>query len=159
MSEEFKLEIISPEKSFFSKDKVTEVVIPGYEGEIGVLKDHISLISFLKPGIIKVFSKDGEELFLERARKCRDYGAAVIVMAFDENGQADTLDRRKNIVQRCYQLLVNDVGIPPDDIIFDPNILTIGTGTAPRPIQPYHCIRNIHQRRHRGAQRVRRRLY
>ncbi len=63
MSEEFKLEIISPEKSFFSKDKVTEVVIPGYEGEMGVLKDHISLISFLKPGIIKVFSKDGEELF------------------------------------------------------------------------------------------------
>ncbi len=49
--------------SFFSKDKVTEVVIPGYEGEMGVLKDHISLISFLKPGIIKVFSKDGEELF------------------------------------------------------------------------------------------------
>ena len=63
MSEEFKLEIISPEKSFFSKDKVTEVVIPGYEGEMGFLKDHISLISFLKPGIIKVFSKDGEELF------------------------------------------------------------------------------------------------
>ena len=63
MSEEFKLEIISPEKSFFSKDKVTEVVIPGYEGEMGILKDHISLISFLKPGIIKVFSKDGEELF------------------------------------------------------------------------------------------------
>ena len=63
MSEEFKLEIISPEKSFFSKDKVTEVVIPGYEGEMGFLKDHISLISFLKPRIIKVFSKDGEELF------------------------------------------------------------------------------------------------
>ena len=63
MSEEFKLEIISPEKSFFSKDKVTEVVIPGYEGEMGFLKDHISLISFLKPGIIKVFSKNGEENF------------------------------------------------------------------------------------------------
>ena len=63
MSEEFKLEVISPEKSFFSKDTVTEVVIPGYEGEMGILKDHISLISFLKPGIIKVYSKDSEENF------------------------------------------------------------------------------------------------
>ena len=63
MSEEFKIEVISPEKSFFSKEKVKEVVIPGYEGEIGILKDHISLISFLKPGIIKVFSKDSEEHF------------------------------------------------------------------------------------------------
>tara|TARA_Y100000590_G_scaffold462394_1_gene626398 strand:+ start:92 stop:490 length:399 start_codon:yes stop_codon:yes gene_type:complete len=63
MSEEFKIELISPEKSFFSKDSVTEVVIPGYEGEMGILKDHISLISFLKPGIIKIFSKDGEENF------------------------------------------------------------------------------------------------
>jgi len=63
MSEEFKVEVISPEKSYFSKDNVTEVVVPGYEGEMGILKDHISLISFLKPGIIKVFSKDGEEKF------------------------------------------------------------------------------------------------
>ena len=63
MSEEFKVEVISPEKSYFSKDTVTEVVVPGYEGEMGILKDHISLISFLKPGIIKVFSKNGEENF------------------------------------------------------------------------------------------------
>ena len=63
MSEEFKIEVISPEKSFLSKENVKEVVIPGYEGEMGILKDHISLISFLKPGIIKVFSKDGEEHF------------------------------------------------------------------------------------------------
>ena len=63
MSEEFKLEIISPEKSYFSDEKVIEAVIPGYEGEMGILKDHISLISFLKPGIIKVFSKNGEENF------------------------------------------------------------------------------------------------
>ena len=63
MSEEFKIEVISPEKSFFLKDDVKEVVIPGYEGEMGILKNHISLISFLKPGIIKVFSKDGEEHF------------------------------------------------------------------------------------------------
>tara|TARA_B100000579_G_scaffold143160_1_gene116229 strand:+ start:1789 stop:2181 length:393 start_codon:yes stop_codon:yes gene_type:complete len=63
MSEEFKLEIISPEKSFYKNQNVREVVIPGYEGEMGVLKDHISLISFLKPGIIKVLTKDGNEDF------------------------------------------------------------------------------------------------
>ena len=63
MSEQFKLEIISPEKSFFLSDNVTEAIIPGYEGEMGILKDHISIISFLKPGIIKIFSKDGEDNF------------------------------------------------------------------------------------------------
>tara|TARA_B100001996_G_scaffold36849_1_gene27284 strand:+ start:513 stop:905 length:393 start_codon:yes stop_codon:yes gene_type:complete len=63
MSEQFKLEIISPEKSFFLNDNVIEAIIPGYEGEMGILKDHISLISFLKPGIIKIFSKDGEDNF------------------------------------------------------------------------------------------------
>ena len=57
MSEDFRVEIVNPEKSFFSKDDVTEVVVPGYEGEMGILKDHISIISFLKPGIIKVISK------------------------------------------------------------------------------------------------------
>ena len=61
MSEEFKIEIVNPEKSFLSKEDVTEVVIPAYEGEMGILKDHISIISFLKPGIIKIFSKSGEE--------------------------------------------------------------------------------------------------
>ena len=63
MSEQFKLEIISPEKSFFLNDNVSEAIIPGYEGEMGILKDHISIISFLKPGIIKIFSKDGEDNF------------------------------------------------------------------------------------------------
>ena len=61
MSEEFKIEIVSPEKSFLTKEDVTEVVVPGFEGEMGILKNHISIISFLKPGIIKVFSKSGEE--------------------------------------------------------------------------------------------------
>ena len=61
MSEEFKIEIVNPEKSFLSKEDVTEVVVPAFEGEMGILKDHISIISFLKPGIIKVFSKSGEE--------------------------------------------------------------------------------------------------
>ena len=63
MSNEFKIEIINPEKSFFSKENVTEVVVPSFEGEMGILKDHISIISFLKPGIIKVFSKSGEERY------------------------------------------------------------------------------------------------
>ena len=63
MSEEFKIEIVNPEKSFLLKDDVTEVVIPAYEGEMGILKDHISLISFLKPGLIKIFSKGAEDKF------------------------------------------------------------------------------------------------
>jgi len=61
MSEAFKIEIVNPEKSFLLKEDVTEVVIPAFEGEMGILKDHISIISFLKPGIIKIFSKSGEE--------------------------------------------------------------------------------------------------
>ncbi len=63
MSEEFKLEIVNPDKSFLSKEDVTEVVAPAFEGEIGILKDHISIISFLKPGIIKIYSKNEEEKF------------------------------------------------------------------------------------------------
>ena len=63
MSENFKIEIVNPEKSFLSKDNVSEVVVPAFEGEIGILKDHISIISFLKPGIIKVFSGSEEENF------------------------------------------------------------------------------------------------
>ena len=63
MSEEFKLEIINPEKSFLLKEDVTEVVVPAFEGEMGILKDHISIISFLKPGSVKVFSKSNEEKY------------------------------------------------------------------------------------------------
>ena len=61
MSEEFKVEIVNPEQSFLLKDDVTEVVVPAFEGEMGILKDHISIISFLKPGVIKILSKSGEE--------------------------------------------------------------------------------------------------
>ena len=61
MSEEFKVEIVNPEKSFLVKEDVSEVVVPAVEGEMGILKDHISIISFLKPGIIKILSKSGEE--------------------------------------------------------------------------------------------------
>ena len=61
MSEEFKIEIVNPEKSFLAKEDVSEVVVPAFEGEMGILKDHISIISFLKPGVIKILSKSGDE--------------------------------------------------------------------------------------------------
>ena len=63
MSEEFKIEIVNPEKFFLTKEDVTEVVVPAFEGEMGILKDHISIISFLKPGIITIYAKTGEEKF------------------------------------------------------------------------------------------------
>ena len=63
MSEEFKVEIVNPEKSFLIKEDVYEVVVPAFEGEMGILKDHISIISFLKPGIIKIISKSGDEKY------------------------------------------------------------------------------------------------
>src|SRR5258706_69437 len=72
--------------------------------------------------------KEGEEAFLHHARLCRKYGAAVVVMAFDEKGQADTLERRTQICQRAYDLLTGEVGFPPEDIVFDPNIFAIATG-------------------------------
>ena len=72
--------------------------------------------------------KEGEKKFLEQARLVRRYGAAVVVMAFDEKGQADTLDRKKEICTRSYKILTEQVGFPPEDIVFDPNILTVATG-------------------------------
>jgi 5-methyltetrahydrofolate--homocysteine methyltransferase len=72
--------------------------------------------------------KGGEEEFIYQAKQIRRYGAAVIVMAFDERGQADTLDRRKEICGRCYKILTEQVGFPSTDIIFDPNIFPVGTG-------------------------------
>ncbi|MBD0315541.1 MAG: methionine synthase [Nitrospiraceae bacterium] len=72
--------------------------------------------------------KEGEEKFVEQARLVHRYGAAVVVMAFDEDGQADTLERKKRICDRSYNILTERVGMPPQDIIFDPNILTVATG-------------------------------
>eukprot|EP01037_Dinobryon_pediforme_P003283 gene3283-biopygen826 len=72
--------------------------------------------------------KEGEAPFLKQAHLCRRYGAAAVVMAFDEKGQADTLERRKEICTRAYRLLVDVVGFPPEDIIFDPNVFAIATG-------------------------------
>jgi len=80
-------------------------------------------------GIVNSISlKEGEDKFRDQARKIQTYGAAVVVMAFDEQGQADSLARRIEICQRSYDILVNEVGFPPQDIIFDPNILTVATG-------------------------------
>ena len=80
-------------------------------------------------GIVNSISlKEGEEDFLAKARQIRQYGAAVIVMAFDEEGQADTYERKLEICRRAYQLLTEKVGFPPEDIIFDPNIFAVATG-------------------------------
>ena len=80
-------------------------------------------------GIVNSISlKEGEETFIEHARKILGYGAAVIVMAFDERGQADTYEKRIQICERAYQILTNEIGFPSQDIIFDPNILAIATG-------------------------------
>ncbi|MBL9139188.1 MAG: methionine synthase [Verrucomicrobiales bacterium] len=80
-------------------------------------------------GIVNSISlKEGEEKFLEQARLIQCYGAAVVVMAFDERGQADSFERRVEVCQRCYDLLTRRLGFDPQDIIFDPNVLTVGTG-------------------------------
>ncbi|MEW6091552.1 MAG: dihydropteroate synthase, partial [Pseudomonadota bacterium] len=75
-----------------------------------------------KPIVNSISLKEGEEAFLAQARKIRRYGAATVVMAFDEQGQADTADRKFEICERAYRLLTEKIGFPPEDIIFDPNI-------------------------------------
>jgi 5-methyltetrahydrofolate--homocysteine methyltransferase len=80
-----------------------------------------------KPIVNSISMKEGEEQFLEQARKCMNYGAAVVVMAFDEVGQADTKERKVEICERAYKLLTG-IGFPPEDIIFDPNIFAVATG-------------------------------
>jgi len=82
-------------------------------------------------GVVNSISlKEGEDAFLEHARKVRAYGAAVVVMAFDEQGQADTIERKVSICERSYKILTQTVGFPPEDIIFDPNIFAVATGIA-----------------------------
>jgi 5-methyltetrahydrofolate--homocysteine methyltransferase len=81
-----------------------------------------------RPIVNSISLKEGEEKFLEQARLCRRYGAAVVVMAFDEQGQADTLARRQAVCQRAYRILTEQVGFAPQDIIFDPNIFAVATG-------------------------------
>lgn len=81
-----------------------------------------------KPIVNSISLKEGEQDFLDKAKLCLRYGASVIVMAFDEKGQADTLERKIDICKRCYHLLIEKLCFPPEDIIFDPNIFAIGTG-------------------------------
>src|SRR6202012_1852627 len=81
-----------------------------------------------KPIVNSISMKEGEEKFIREARLCRKYGAAVVVMAFDEQGQADNLERRKEICGRAYRILTEEVGFPPEDIIFDPNCFALATG-------------------------------
>lgn len=81
-----------------------------------------------KPVVNSISLKEGHDEFVQKAKLCRRYGAAVIVMAFDEQGQADTAARKREICERSYRVLVDDVGFPPEDIIFDPNIFAVATG-------------------------------
>ena len=81
-----------------------------------------------KPVVNSISLKEGEEEFLDRAREARRYGAAMVVMAFDEQGQADTVERKVAICERAYRLLVEEAGVPPRDIIFDPNVFAVATG-------------------------------
>ncbi|GGD92672.1 methionine synthase [Aureimonas endophytica] len=81
-----------------------------------------------KPLVNSISMKEGEEAFLQAAKLVRDYGAAVVVMAFDEAGQADTLERKVEICTRAYKLLTETIGFPPEDIVFDPNIFAVATG-------------------------------
>ncbi len=81
-----------------------------------------------KPVVNSISLKEGEDAFIRQARLCLSYGAAIIVMAFDEAGQADTKDRKIEICTRAYRILTEQVGFPPEDIIFDPNIFAVATG-------------------------------
>jgi 5-methyltetrahydrofolate--homocysteine methyltransferase len=81
-----------------------------------------------KPIVNSISMKEGEEAFLDQARKVQRYGAAVVVMAFDEQGQADTIERKVSICERAYKLLTEKIGFLPEDIIFDPNIFAVATG-------------------------------
>ena len=112
MGEEFKIEVISPEKSFFSNDSVSEVVVPGYEGEMGILKDHISLISFLKPGIIKIFSKDGEENFYvdDGIVEFKDNLLSILTSSIFNVKQKDKSFIEKSINEAEKELSKEDIG-------------------------------------------------
>ena len=126
MSEEFKIEIVNPEKSFLSKEDVTEVVVPAFEGEMGILKDHISVISFLKPGIIKIFSKSGEENYYveDGIVEFKDNNLSVLTssvfniqdidktkmqdllkLAEDESSKPDINDQSKYLVDQKIEVL------------------------------------------------------
>jgi 5-methyltetrahydrofolate--homocysteine methyltransferase len=87
--------------------------------------------------------KEGEEIFLDHAKKVRKYGAAVVVMLFDEVGQADTFEKRIKVAERSYRLLIDQLGFPPEDIIFDPNVLAVATGIEEHNEYAINFIRTI----------------
>ena len=128
MSEEFKVEIVNPEKSFLSKENVTEVVVPAFEGEMGILKDHISIISFLKPGIIKVCSKSDEtKYFVEDGIvEFKDNNLSILTSSIynisdldsnkvdqilneakEESKQANIDDQKKYLIDQKIEVLKN----------------------------------------------------
>jgi 5-methyltetrahydrofolate--homocysteine methyltransferase len=102
-----------------------------------------------KSVVNSISMKEGEEVFKQHARLCRRYGAAVIVMAFDEQGQADTVERKVAICSRAYDILVNDVGFDPRDIIFDVNVLTVATGMEEHAAYGVNFIEAVRQLRER----------
>jgi F-type H+-transporting ATPase subunit epsilon len=109
MGEEFNLEIINPDKSFLNKKDVTEVVVPALEGEMGILKDHISIISFLKPGIIKVYSKSGEDQYYieDGILEFKNNNLSVLTSSI-----IDVKDLEKSKIQELMKLAEEDVGKP-----------------------------------------------
>jgi F-type H+-transporting ATPase subunit epsilon/F-type H+-transporting ATPase subunit delta len=109
MGEEFNLEIINPDKSFLNKKDVTEVVVPALEGEMGILKDHISIISFLKPGIIKVYSKSGEDQYYieDGILEFKSNNLSVLTSSI-----INVKDLEKSKIQELMKLAEEDVGKP-----------------------------------------------
>jgi F-type H+-transporting ATPase subunit epsilon/F-type H+-transporting ATPase subunit delta len=126
MSEEFKIEIVNPEKSFLIKEDVSEVVVPAFEGEMGILKDHISIISFLKPGIIKILSKSGDENYYveDGIVEFKNNNLSILTssifnltdldkskqqdllkLAEDEAGKPDTTDQSKYLIDQKIEVL------------------------------------------------------
>ena len=106
MSEEFNLEIINPDKSFLNKKDVTEVVVPALEGEMGILKDHISIISFIKPGIIKVYSKSGEDQYYieDGILEFKDNNLSVLTSSI-----INVKDLEKSKIQELMKLAEEDI--------------------------------------------------
>ena len=109
MSENFSIEIVNPEKSFLSKDNVSEVVVPAFEGEIGILKDHISIISFLKPGIIKVFSGSEEENFFveDGIVEFKDNSLSILTSSIFNLKDADK-NKINNFISEAEKELLED---------------------------------------------------
>ena len=107
MGEEFNLEIINPDKSFLNKKDVTEVIVPALEGEMGILKDHISIISFLKPGIIKVYSKSGEDQYYieDGILEFKNNNLSVLTSSI-----INVKDLEKSKIQELMKLAEEDVG-------------------------------------------------